>query len=35
MPQAAIKAVPEARVMTIAEIATQISALPVAAGNSA
>lgn len=35
MPQAAIKAVPEARVMTIAEIATQISALPVTAGNSA
>jgi two-component system chemotaxis response regulator CheB len=35
MPQAAIKAVPEARVMMIAEIATQISALPVAAGNSA
>jgi two-component system chemotaxis response regulator CheB len=35
MPQAAINAVPEARVMTIAEIATQIAALPVAAGNNA
>jgi len=35
MPQAAIHAVPEARVMTIGEIATQIAALPVAAGKSA
>jgi two-component system chemotaxis response regulator CheB len=35
MPQAAINAVPEARVLTIGEIATQIAALPVAAGKSA
>ena len=35
MPQAAINAVPEARVMTIGEIATQIAALPIAAGKTA
>ena len=35
MPQAAKDAVPEARVLTIAEIATAIAALPIAAGKSA
>jgi two-component system chemotaxis response regulator CheB len=35
MPQAAITAVPEARVLTIAEIAAEIAALPVAAGKGA
>jgi len=35
MPQAAIDAVPEARVLTITEIAAQIAALPVSAEKSA
>lgn len=35
MPQAALNAVPEARVMTIGEIATQIATLPVPAGKPA
>lgn len=35
MPQAAINAVPQARVLTISEIATEIAALPVAAGKNA
>lgn len=34
MPQAAIKAVPEARVLTIAEIAAAIAALPAPAGKA-
>jgi two-component system chemotaxis response regulator CheB len=35
MPQAAIDAVPEARVLTIAEIAAQIASLPAPAGRGA
>ena len=35
MPQAALNAVPEARALTISEIAAQIAALPVVVGKSA